>query len=153
MFFSLLTTSGIVGVEVTLADLLSGDLAEIALEGGNWKGVAIVLLATATFALPLLWRHRLAAFAHALPLLVTLVAFWPLYVQHRRHRQAVEAMGELGAALGEAAAQMNAEIAGPLANLGAAAWVLFATVLYLAFRGIARAFARGPRPPTSSSAS
>ena len=48
-------------------------------------------------------------------------------------------MGELGPGLGELAAQMNAEMGGPLAHLSIAAWALVATVLYLAFRGIARA--------------
>ena len=71
--------------------------------------------------------------------LVTLAGFWPLYVQHRRQQDAIAAMGELGPGLGELAAQMNAEMGGPLAHLSIAAWALVATVLYLAFRGIARA--------------
>ena len=119
--------------------------AQESLGGASLRGVVLVLIATATVLVPWLWRHRLAPLAFATPLLVTLFGLWPLYVQQRRQHHAVQAMGELGQALGELATQMNAEMGGSLANLGVAAWILFATVLYLAFRGVARAL-------TSSSA-
>ncbi len=41
-----------------------------------------MLLATATIAVPYFWKHRLAPLAFAVPLLVTAMAFWPLYKQH-----------------------------------------------------------------------
>ncbi len=142
LFVHLLSTSGLIQVTVTLADLLSGDLAEVVLDGGSWKGVLLVLLATATVGVPVAWNHRFAPLVYAVPLAITLVAFWPLYVQHRRQQEALRAMGDLGQALGDVAAQMSAQIASPLANLGIAAWMLFATVIYLALKGIARVLKR-----------
>ncbi len=139
LFVSLVSADGFAGAPITLADLLSGDLAQAALGGNSVKGVICVLLATATVLVPYFWKHRFAPLAFAVPLLVTLYGFWPLYVQHRRQQDAIAAMGDLGQALGELAAQINAEMNGPLANLGIAAWILFAAVLFLALRGIARA--------------
>ena len=145
LFVSLVSAASYAGAPLTLADLLSGDLAQAALGGASPKGVLLVLIATASVLVPWLWRHRLAPLAFIVPLLVTLYGFWPLYVQQRRQHDAVQAMGELGQALGELATQMNAEIGGPLANLGIAAWILFATVLFLALKGIARILARRQR--------
>ena len=145
LFVSLVSAASYAGAPITLADLLSGDLAQAALGGASPKGVILVLIATATVLVPWLLRHRLAPLAFIVPLLVTLYGFWPLYVQQRRQHDAVQAMGELGQALGELATQMNAEIGGPLANLGIAAWILFATVLFLALKGIARILARRQR--------
>ncbi|MND08306.1 hypothetical protein D3C83_308360 [compost metagenome] len=42
---------------------------------------------------------------------------------------------------------------GPLDALGVGAWLLFALVIFLAVRGVARVFARRPAAATSSSAS
>jgi hypothetical protein len=50
-------------------------------------------------------------------------------------------MGELGQGLGELAVRLNAEVGGPLTNLRTATWLLIATVLFLAFRGVARTLA------------
>ena len=136
LFVALLTTDGVANVDATLADLLSGDLAQAALGGSSGRGVFLVLLATATVAVPIVWKHRLAPLAFVVPLLFTLAAFWPLYVQHRRQQEAIRAMGELGQGLGELAQQMTAELAGPLANLQVASWLLFATVLFLAIKGV-----------------
>jgi hypothetical protein len=141
LFVNLLSTGGIVDTRVTLADLLSGDLTQAALGGGSGLGVFLILFATASIAVPYFWKHRLAPLAFGVPLFVTLLGFWPLYVQHRRQQEAVRAMGELGQVLGELAEQMSAQIGGPLANLGTAAWLLIATVLFLAFRGVVRALA------------
>lgn len=141
LFVALLPAGGFLAVDVTLADLLSGDLAQVALDGVSGRGVFLVLLATATIAVPVFWRRRLATLAYAVPLMFTLAAFWPLYVQQRRQQEAIRAMGELGQGLGELAQQMNAQIAGPLANLRVAAWLLFAMVLFLALRGVMRTLA------------
>jgi hypothetical protein len=141
LFLDVLSTGGILDTRVTLADLLSGDLTQAALGGDSGWGVFLVLLATATIAVPYVWKRRLAPLAFVVPLLVTLLGFWPIYEQHRRQQEAIRAMGELGQVLGELAERMSAEVGGPLADLGTAAWLLTATVLFLAFRGVARALA------------
>lgn len=144
LFVALLSTGGFVDVELTLADLLSGDLAQAALGGGGTRGVVLMLLATATVAVPVLWRHRLAPLAFAFPLLVTLAAFWPLYVQHRRQQQAVQGLVELGQAPAELTANMHAALGGPLQDVLVAAWVLFVTVTYLAVAGTVRVLRSQP---------
>ena len=152
LFVSLISGNGFIEVRVTLADLLSGDTARALFGEGSGRGVLLVLLATATIAVPYLWKHKLAPLAFAVPLLFTAKAFWPLYQQHRREREALEAMGELSRAMGELAERMSADAGGPLSNLGIAAWLLFATVIFLAIRGVMRTLAR-TQAVTSSSAS
>jgi hypothetical protein len=142
MFVSLITTNGYVDVKVTLADLLSGDMARAALGGGSGKGVLLVLLATATIAAPYLWKHRLAPLAFSVPLLFTAMAFWPLYRQQRQQQDAMEAMGEFGQAMSQMAEQMGAQTSA-FDAIGIGAWLLVATVIFLAFKGIARFLARG----------
>jgi hypothetical protein len=153
MFVSVITTGGSIDAKVTLADLLSGEIAGAALGGGSGRGVLLVLLATTTVAAPHFWKHKLAPLAFFGPLLLTLKGFWPLYEQHRQQQQAIQAMGELGQALGQMAEQMEANAGGPLAGLGIGAWFLVATVIFLAFKGITHCLARGRRGVTSSSAS
>jgi hypothetical protein len=152
MFVSLVSTNGLLDVKVTLADLLSGDIARAALGGGSGKGVLLVLLATATIAVPDFWRHRLAPLAFGVPLAVTAMALWPLYEQHRQQREAMEAMGEFGQAMSQMAEQMGAETSA-FDAIGIGAWLLVATVIFLAFKGITRYLARGKPAVTSSSAS
>lgn len=141
MFVSLVSTNGFIDVKVTLADLLSGDMARAALGGGSGKGVLLVLLATATIAVPYLWKHKLAPLAFTVPLLFTAMAFWPLYKQHRQQQQAMEAMGEFGQAMSQMAEQMGAQ-ASAFDAIGIGAWLLVATVIFLAFKGITRYLAR-----------
>ena len=81
---------------------------------------------------------QLAPLAFAVPLLFTIMGFWPLYEQHREQQAAMEAMGEFGQMMGQMAEQMGAETGGPFSSLGIAAWLLFATVVYLAFKGVMR---------------
>jgi hypothetical protein len=71
IFVSLISAEGPFQVKILLADLLSGDMARAALGGGNGKGLFLVLLATATIAVPYFWKHRLAPLAFVVPLLVT----------------------------------------------------------------------------------
>jgi hypothetical protein len=142
MFVSLITTNGYVDVKVTLADLLSGDMARAALGGGSGKGVLLVLLATATIAVPYFWKHRLAPLAFSVPLLFTAMAFWPLYRQQRQQQDAMEAMGEFGQAMSQMAEQMGAQTSA-FDAIGIGAWLLVATVIFLAFKGITRFLARG----------
>jgi hypothetical protein len=151
LFVSLVTTNGFIDAKVTMADLLSGDMARAALGGGSGRGVLLVLIATATIVVPYFWKHRLAPLAFAVPLLVTAKALWPLYEQHQQQREAIQAMGEFGQAMSQMAEQMGARTSA-FDAIGSGAWVLVATVIFLAFKGITRFLARG-QPVTSSSAS
>ena len=152
MFVSLINANGYIDVKVTLADLLSGDMARAAVGGGSGKGVLLVLLATATIAVPYFWKHRLAPLAFSVPLLFTVMAFWPLYRQQRQQQEAMEAMGEFGQAMSEMAEQMGAQTSA-FDAIGIGAWLLVASVIFLAFKGITRFLARGQPALTSSSAS
>jgi hypothetical protein len=152
LFVSLISTGGFIDVKITLADLLSGDMARAALGGGSGKGVLLVLLATATIAVPYFWKHKLAPLAFTVPLLFTAMAFWPLYRQHRQQQEAMDAMGEFGQAMSQMAEQMGAHT-GAFDAIGIGAWLLVATVIFLAFKGITRYLARGGPAVTSSSAS
>ena len=151
LFVSLVTTNGFIDVKITLADLLSGDMARAALGGGGDRGVLLVLLATATIVVPYFWKHRLAPLALTMPLLFTARALWPLYEQHQQQQEALRAMGEFGQAMTEMAEQMGAQTSA-FDSIGTGAWLLVATVIFLAFRGITRFVARG-QAVTSSSAS
>lgn len=152
LFVSLVSTDGFIDVDVTLADLLSGDLAHAALGGGSGRGVLLVLLAAATVAVPRYWKHRFAPLAFAVPLLFTVAAFWPVYRQQRRQQEALEAMGEFGEAMARMAERMVAE-SGAFDGIGLGAWLLAATVIFLACKGVARSIARARPGVTSSSAS
>jgi len=141
MFVSLVSTG--VFIAYTLADLLGGDMTRVARSGVSGKGTLLVLLATATIAVPYFWRHKFAPLAFAVPLLFTIMGFWPLYKQHRAQQQAIEAMGEFGQMMGPMSGQMGVSTGGPFDALGIGAWLLFATVVFLAFRGVMRFLARG----------
>lgn len=138
LFVSLISTGGFMDVKITLADLLSGDLARAALGGGGGKGTLLVLLATASITVPYFWKHKLAPLAFTVPLIFTIFGFWPLYEQHREEQQAMEAMGELGQMMGQMSEQMGANSGGAFSSLGFGAWFLFATVIFLSFRGVMR---------------
>ena len=137
LFVSLLGAGGFMDAKLTLADLLTGDPATAALGGGSGEGVLLVLFAGATILVPWLWKNRLAPLAFAVPLLFTAGAFWPLVEQHRAQQEALEGLGEFGIAASRLAADMGTP-PGPLDALGIGAWLLFATVMFLALRGIAR---------------
>jgi hypothetical protein len=142
MSVGLISTGGFVDSRITLADLLSGDLARAARSGLSGKGTFLVLLATATIAVPYFWKHKIAPLALAVPLLFTIMGFWPLYKQHQAQQEAMEAMGEFGQMMGQMAQQMGGSSAGPLESLGIGAWLLFAVAIYLAFRGVMRFLGR-----------
>ena len=152
LFVSLVSTEGPVDLNVTLADLLSGDIARAALGGSSGRGVLLVLVATATIALPYFGKHKLAPIAFAVPLFVTALALWPLYREHRRQQEAVEALGEFGAEMSRMAEQMGVQTSA-FDTIGFGAWLLVATVIFLAFKGIMRYLARGQGKLTSLSAS
>ena len=142
VFVSVISTNGFMDIRLTLANLLDGDMAHAAIGGMSGKGIFLVLLTTATITVPYFWRHKLASLAYAVPLLVTFYGFWPLYEQHNAEREAIEALGELAQMTGQSAEQLGASAGGPFDNLGIGAWVLIATVLYLAIRGVARVAGR-----------
>ena len=125
IFASLTSAEGPYQIKIMLTDLLSGDMASAALGGINGKGLFLVLLATATIAVPYFWKHKLAPLAFVVPLLFSFMGFWPLYKQHRAQQEAMEASS------------------GPFDSLGIGAWLLFATVIFLAFKGAMRCLARG----------
>jgi hypothetical protein len=101
-----------------------------------------VLLATATIAVPYVWKHRLAPLAFAGPFIATALGFWPLYRQQQAQKQAIQALAEFGLSPDQLVLQMEAAARGPLDQLGIVAWLLFATVIFLAFKGATRALAR-----------
>lgn len=141
LFVSLISSGGFAGISITLADLLSGN--PLAMLGGNsGKGTLLVLLATATIAVPYFWKHKFAPLAFTLPLLFTLYAFWPLYKQHREQQQAIEAMGEFGSMMGQMAEQMGGASGGIFNSIGFGAYLVFATAVYLAFKGVTRFLAQ-----------
>jgi uncharacterized membrane protein len=117
-------------------------LARAALSSSSGKGTLLVLLATATIAVPHFWKHKFAPLALAVPLLFTLMGFWPIYKQHQAQQEAMEAMGEFGQQMSQMAQQMGGSAAGPFDSLGIGAWLLLATVIFLAFRGVMRFLAR-----------
>ncbi len=139
LFVSLVATGGLIAESMTLADLLSVNRDFIEPEFASGKGLLLVLIATATIAVPWFWKHRLAPLAFASPLLFTLYAFWPLYKQHRAQQQAMAAMGDL---MGQLPEQMDSGANGPFDSLEVAAYLLFATVIYLAVKGVMRSLAR-----------
>lgn len=140
LFVSLMSSSGAVDVSVTLADLLSGHTGIETLTASSGPGIVLVLLATATVGVPYVWQHRRAALAFIVPLVVTLSGLWPLYEQRRARQDAIEALGELGRMMEPVAERMGEWAGSPLDDLGAGAYVLFATAVYLAVRGVMRAF-------------
>ena len=137
VFVSLTSGEGPFQIKIMLTDLLSGDMARAALGGGNGKGLFLVLLATATIAVPYFWKHKLAPLAFIVPLLFTFMGLWPLYKQHRAQQAAMEALGEFGQTMGQMGQQMGAN-SGPFDSLGIGAWLLFATVIFLAIKGVMR---------------
>lgn len=142
MFVGLISTGEFVDIKITLADLLSSDLARAAHSGLSGKGTFLVLLATATIAVPYFWKHKFAPLALAVPLLFTLMGFWPIYKQHQAQQEAMEAMGEFSQQMSQVAQQMGGSAAGPFDSFGIGAWLLLATVIFLAFRGVMRFLAR-----------
>jgi len=136
LFMSVVGGGGMFGnISITLADLLSGNLGLSGLVGGSGKGTFLVLVATATIAVPHYWKHKLAPLAFCVPLLFTLYAFYPIYQQYSQARaQAAQA----GAFFGNEAAR-NFD---PGISLGLGAYAVLIAGAYLAFRGVMRYLGR-----------
>ena len=132
-------------VRVTLADLLGGHVAPSDATGGGGRGLLLVLLATATIVVPAIWKHRFAALAAVVPLLVTALGLLPLHRQHQAEVEAIDALAEFGIDPQELVRQVDVGASGPLGHLSIFAWLLFATVIYLAIRGVMGAVAAPAR--------
>ena len=137
LFLSVISSGGMIGISFKLTNLLSDNMGMM----GTGKGVFLVLLASATIAVPYFWKHKFAPLAFLGPLLVTLMAFWPLWEQHQQQQKQAEAMGEFGQMMGQMAQQMGG--GGPgMGDLGIGAWVIIAASAYLAFKGVMRFLSR-----------
>jgi hypothetical protein len=137
LFLSVISAGGMIGLSLKLTNLLSDNMGMM----GNGKGTFLVLLATATIAVPYFWKHKFAPLAFFGPLVVTLMAFWPLYEQHRQAKKQMEAMGEFGQMMGQMAQQMGGG-GGGIGDLGFGAWIIIAASVYLAFKGVMRFLSR-----------
>jgi len=129
--------ANMLGLSLKLTNLLSDNMGMM----GNGKGTFLVLLATATIAVPYFWKHKFAPLAFFGPLLVTLMAFYPLWEQHQQQKKQMEAMGEFGQAWGQMAQQMGGG-GGGIGDLGFGAWIIIAASVYLAFKGVMRFLSR-----------
>ena len=138
LFFNVISGAGMLGINLKLTNLLSEGMGIM----GRGRGIFLVLLAAATIAVPYFWKHKFAPLAFAAPLLITLMGFWPLYEQHRQQQQSMEAMSEFGRAFGQMAEQMGAPSAGAFSNLGFGAYIIFAAVVYLAYKGLLKFLSR-----------
>ncbi len=138
LFFSVISGGGMLGISIKLTNLLSAGMGIM----GSGRGVFLVLLATATIAVPYFWKHKFAPLAFLVPLLITLMAFLPLYQQHREQQRAMAAIGEFGRMFGQMAEQMGAPSGGVFSNLGLGAYLIFAAVLYLAYKGVVKFLGR-----------
>jgi hypothetical protein len=139
---SLVAADGFLDTRITLADLLGGHATPAEAVDAGIGGALLVLLVTATIAVPYVWKHRLAPLAFAGPFLATALGLWPLYRQQQAQKEAFQALAEFGLSPDQLALQMEAAVRGPLDQLGIGAWLLFATVIFLAFKGVTRALAR-----------
>ena len=137
LFMNAVGSGGMFGnISITLADLLSGNTGLSGLVGSG-RGTFLVLVATATIAVPLYWRHKLAPLAFCVPLLFTLYAFYPLYQQYSQAKaQAAQAGAFFG---GEMAKNFDSGI-----NLALGAYAVLIASAYLAFRGVRRYLGRQP---------
>ncbi|MGH8199904.1 MAG: hypothetical protein ACREVO_06010 [Steroidobacteraceae bacterium] len=136
LFMSVVGGNGMVGsISITLADLLSGNMGLSGLVGaGSGKGTFLVLLATATIAVPHYWKHKLAPLALCVPLLFTLYAFYPVY---QAYSQARAQAAQAGAMFGETSRSFDSGF-----SLGLGAYAVLIAGAYLAFRGIKRYLGR-----------
>jgi hypothetical protein len=137
-FLNVISSAGMLGIELKMSNLLSSNMGI----GGTGQGSFLILLATATIAVPYFWKHKFAPLAFVVPLLVTLKGFWPLYQQYRESQEAMEAMGEFGQMMGQMQEQMTGNSGGLFDNLGFGTYVIIAAAAYLAFKGVVRFLGR-----------
>jgi len=149
LFIGVNSSGGIMGCSITLANMLSGLAGMMSAcmgGGGSGKGIFLVLLATATIAVPYFWKHKFAPLAFLAPLLITLIAVKPVWDQYREAKRAAEAMAaqmaEFARAFGQMAQQEMPDSPGMFDNAGLGAYVIIAAVLYLAFKGVMKTLGR-----------
>ncbi|MEX1994278.1 MAG: hypothetical protein WD929_06425 [Steroidobacteraceae bacterium] len=138
LFLNVISSAGMLGIELKMSNLLSSNMGIT----GTGQGVFLILLATATIAVPYFWKHKFAPLAFVVPLLITIKGFWPLYQQHRESQKAMEAMGEFGQMMGQMAREMTGNSGGIFDNLGFGTYVIVAAAAYLAFKGVVRFLGR-----------
>lgn len=138
LFLSVISAGGIIGINFKLTNLLSDNMGMM----GNGKGTFLVLLATATIAVPYFWKHKFAPLAFLGPALVTLMAFWPLYQQYREQQRQMAAVA--GDEFGRMMSQMSQQMGGGMGmgDFGFGAWIVIAASAYLAFKGVMRFLSR-----------
>ncbi len=137
LFLDFISAGGLLDVDFQLTSLLSEGMGVM----GKGRGMFLVLLASATIAVPFFWKSKFAPLAFTVPLIVTIIALWPLYEQHREQQQAMAAMGEFGPLFEEMVEQMDGG-GGVLDSLGPGSWVVIASALYLAVRGVMKFLSR-----------
>jgi hypothetical protein len=137
LFINAVSAGGMLDINIKLTHLLSEGMGIM----GKGRGIFLVLFAFATISVPYFWKHKFAPLAFSVPLVFTIIAFWPLYEQHREQRQAMDAMGEFGEMFGQMAEQMGGG-GSMLDSLGLGAWLVIASALYLSFKGVMKFLSR-----------
>lgn len=123
LFLPFLSGNGfLAALSITLADIVTG------IRGSGGVGVLLVLLATASIAVPHFWKHKLAPLALCAPLLVTLLADLQAF-QAFSHMNST--MDQLENALGE----FNRP--SPF-SLGLGFYISLLVAGYIAYRGVMR---------------
>lgn len=143
LFLNVIGSAGILGIELKMSNLLSSNMGIT----GTGQGVFLILLATATIAVPYFWKHKFAPLAFLVPLLVTLKGFWPMWQQYREAKRAQAAMDEEMRQLAEAFGQMAQQMGvgggdSGFGSLGLGAYLIIAAALYLAYKGVMRFLSR-----------
>jgi hypothetical protein len=138
LFLNVNSSADMLDIQLRMSNLLSSHMGIT----GTGQGVFLILLATATIAVPYFWKHKFAPLAFVVPLLVTIKGFWPMYQQYRESQRAMEAMGEFGPMMGQMAQEMNGNSGGIFDNLGFGTYIIFAAAAYLMFKGVVRFLGR-----------
>jgi hypothetical protein len=143
LFLNVIASAGILGIELKLSNLLSSNMGIT----GTGQGVFLILLATATIAVPYFWKHKFAPLAFLVPLLVTLKGFWPMWQQYREAKRLEAQMAEEARQFAEALGQMASQMGmsggdSGFGSLGFGAYLIIAAALYLAFKGVTRFLGR-----------
>jgi membrane protein implicated in regulation of membrane protease activity len=137
-FLNVISSAGMLGIELKMTNLLSSNMGIT----GTGQGGFLILLATATIAVPYFWKHKYAPLAFVVPLLISIKGFWPMYQQYRESQKAMEAMGEFGQMMGQMQEQMTGNSGGLFDNLGFGTYIIVAAAIFLAFKGVVRFLGR-----------
>lgn len=141
---------------ITLADALSGNFqrqVDLQIRRGSDQGVLLVLLATATVAVPYFWKHRLAPLAFCIPLAISGYGIWTVRNHLALARGMIESelakltasengLLQFGVTPAVKEVQELLQKAEEASQLGLWGWVLLAVTAFLAFKGVARFLSR-----------